>query len=186
MATWKHPDLGIFKFDDLWWARTVTLPAFKVFRYRYRGKKVGTSKVPLRFEAEDADTVPSKLAATIAKRVVQNQELLVPKILKALHKDLHGKGPNSGMWWHGDIDSIYEDLSEQKAPLRNLKLDTPDSLTQLLGSPRIVIQESGYGYDKPLATICFEALFEIEHGLGILTNGNRIVGTGYQMDPSPF
>ncbi|MCP4710904.1 MAG: hypothetical protein GY869_19960, partial [Planctomycetes bacterium] len=52
-----------------------------------------------------------------------------------------------------------------------MKLDAPKSLARLLGSPRIVVRESGYGYDKPLATICFEALFEIEHGIGILTNG---------------
>ncbi len=30
MATWSHPDLGVFQFDRYWWTRTVTLPAFKV------------------------------------------------------------------------------------------------------------------------------------------------------------
>lgn len=107
-------------------------------------------------------------------------------LLKALFDDLHGKGPSSGMWWHGDIDSIYEDLSEETGSLRSLKIEQPESLTRLLGSPSIMIREFGYGYKEPRATICFEALFEIEHGIGILTDGMTILGTGYQMDVSPF
>ena len=186
MAIWSDPELGTFRFDRLWWTRTVTLPAFKAFKYRFRKRSAGRSQVPLRFEVDGAENLPTKPAITIAKRLIRNEESVVSKLLKALFDDLHGKGPNSGMWWHGDIDSIYEDLSEETGNLRNLKLERPESLTKLLGSPSIMIRESGYGYKVPRATICFEALFEIEHGIGILTDGTRILGTGYEMDVSPF
>ena len=32
----------------------------------------------------------------------------------------------------------------------------------------------------------FEAEFDIEHGLGVLTDGNRILGTGYQTSVTPY
>ena len=31
-----------------------------------------------------------------------------------------------------------------------------------------------------------EATFDPEHGIGLLTDGHQILGTGYQMDVSPF
>jgi hypothetical protein len=162
------------------------MPAFKAFTYRFRARSAGTSKVPLHFEVEDEEQLPTRPAVAIAKRLIRNEKAIVSKLLKALFDDLHGKGPKSGMWWHGDIDSIYEDLSEETGSLRNLKIEKPETLTRLLGSPSITIRESGYGYKQPRATICFEALFETEHGIGILTDGTRILGTGYEMDVSPF
>lgn len=186
MANWTDPELGAFRIDQHWWTRTVTLPAFKAFKYRFQGRSAGTSQIPLRFETEDAEHLPTKPAVTIAKRLVRNEKTIVSKLLKALFDDLHGKGPNSGMWWHGDIASIYEDLSEETGSLRNLKIEKPDNLTRLLGSPSIMIREFGYGYKQPRATICFEALFEVEHGIGILTYGTKILGTGYEMDVSPY
>jgi len=186
LATWSDPELGTFQFDRYWWTRTFTLPAFKVFTYRFRKRSAGKSRVPLHFDVEGEETSPSKPAVVIAKRLIRNEKSVVTKLLKALFDDLHGKGPKSGMWWHGDIDSIYEDLSEETGSLRNLKIEKPESLTRLLGSPSITIREFGYGYKEPRATICFEALFEVEHGIGILTDGTRILGTGYEMDVSPF
>lgn len=162
------------------------MAAFKAFSYRFRKRSAGRSQVPLRFAVDGAENVPTKAAVKIAKRLVHNEKSIVSKLLKALYDDLHGKGPDSGMWWHGDIDSIYEDLSKETGSLRKLRIEKPDSLTKLLGSPSIMIREFGYGYKQPRATICFEALFEVEHGIGILTDGTRILGTGYEMDVSPF
>ena len=186
MTTWSHPDLGNFEFDSYCWRGCVTLPAFKTFQYRYRGPQEGSSEIELQFEADDEEELPSEEEIEIAKRIIQNEASLASKLLIALYDDLHGKGPSSGMWWHGDVESIYEDLEEETGELKNLKLDHPEALANLLGSPGIMIQKSGYGYDYPLATLTFNALFEIEHGIGILTDGKSIIGTGYMMDASPF
>lgn len=187
MDTWSHPDLGRLKFEDFWWTKTFTLPAFKAFKYGVGGRNVGSTRVPLRFEVADEDELPTKPAVTIAKRIIKNQQTLVPRLLKALLDDLQGKGPKSGMWWHGDVASIYQDLAEEDGSLRKLKLESPESLGRLLGSPSVVVHKAVYDYDnKPLATICLEALFEMEHGVGILTDGSKIIGTGYETDVRPF
>lgn len=65
-------------------------------------------------------------------------------------------------------------------------LTETEDLLLYLGAPSIYIQSSTYGYDQPCATIMFESTFEPEHGIGMLTDGNRILGIGYQMDVSPF
>jgi hypothetical protein len=186
LANWTDPELGTFDFDTYCWTRTVVLPAFKVFQYGLPAGSPGASRISLCFEAEDESDVPTEAAVTIAKRLIHNQEALVPKLLKALFDDLHGEGPDSGMWWHGDIESIYESLAEESGDLRNLRIDKPDSLRELLVCSSIMIRRFGHGYETPLATICFGAPFEEEHGIGILTNGTEILGTGYEMDASPF
>ncbi|MCO6045855.1 hypothetical protein NG895_18300 [Aeoliella sp. ICT_H6.2] len=187
MATWSHADLGIFTFDEFCWTKTLTLPAFKAFKYGPGKRNAGTSRVPLQFEVEDEEELPTKPAVTIAKRVIKNQEVLPAKLLKALFRDVQGEGPASGMWWHGNVASIYEDLSLETGSLKNLKIDSPENLARLLGSPTILVHQEVYDYDnKPLAEICFDAVFEMEHGIGILTDGTKIIGTGYASDARPF
>jgi hypothetical protein len=63
MTTWRHPEIGDFRFDDYGWALTVTLTAFKVFRYREFKKPAGTSQVEMTFPAEQTEQTPSKGAA---------------------------------------------------------------------------------------------------------------------------
>ena len=42
------------------------------------------------------------------------------------------------------------------------------------------------GYDKPIVELSFGAAFEEEHGVGILTDGAKIIGIGYSYDVTPF
>jgi hypothetical protein len=43
-----------------------------------------------------------------------------------------------------------------------------------------------HGYEKPVVELSFHAAFEEEHGVGVLTDGNTILGTGYSVDVRPF
>jgi hypothetical protein len=42
------------------------------------------------------------------------------------------------------------------------------------------------GCDGPVAELTFAAVFEEEHGLGVLTDGEGVLGIGYVADVQPF
>jgi hypothetical protein len=185
MTIWTHEELGSFSFDQTGWSRTFELPAFEVFKYgNYRkpNEESGTSKVYLTFEGWDESDFPSEEEIAVARRVIVNHEHLLAEGVQFLFNDLLGTGPDSGIWWRGNIGQVREII----ANYCDNRLENVDDLVCLLGQPRIFIQESGYGYDHPCAIISFESVFEQEHGIGMLTDGKRILGIGYQTDASPF
>jgi hypothetical protein len=181
--TWKEKELGTFVEDEVGWMKPFSLPAFKVFKYSSKGRSGGRSKIQLRFtDCEQSE--PTRGEVTIAKKVLKNLRSLIAKLKKSLYEDMQGRGPDSGMWWHGDRESLAEILAwDHKKPL---PFNKPDDLDALLGDPEIWIRKSVCGYNKPCAIVCFEALFEEEHGVGVLTDGVKILGTGYSMDVGPF
>jgi len=180
LPNWSDPELGTFDFDTFRWTQKVILPSFNALRYLGE-----TREIDLYFEAEDESDVPTETAVSVAKRLIQNQEALVSKLLKALFDDLHGNGPDSGMWWHDAVEDVYWNWDEDP-DLRNLRIEKPDSLRELLCCYAINISRFDDGYDTPLATISFVSPIEEEHDIGILTDGTDILGTGYGDDPSPF
>ena len=108
------------------------------------------------------------------------------QIIDALWADVEGAGPDSGMWWHDNLEQVCELSDLDAGDPNNGSINCEADLYQLLGAPSIFVQETGYGYPHPCAVICLEAPFEIEHGIGLLTDGEKILGTGYSMDVSPF
>ncbi len=186
MSIWNHPELGDFKFDYTGWTKQYDLPAFKPFIYRWHGRNVGRSKIKLEFEAEDGTEFPSKQAVTVALRIIKNQDVLAKRIAKAVWNDLQGSGEASGMWWHGDISTINEMIDAGFKDRKRKPFEKPDDINLLIGAPSVMIRESIWLYEKPSATIMFEAAFDIEHGLGVLTDGHRILGTGYQTSVTPY
>ena len=177
-ATWEHPELGRFEHDGVAWTRTVKTPGFKPFRYE------GTStKCELGFETRDENEPPSREAVAVAERVLANQAALVAKVAQALWDDFTGKGPDSGMYWHGDLDSLADGM-EFEETLKPPK--KPADVPRLLQLTNISVAKPRRGQDKPLAELSFAAAFEEEHGVGILTDGRTILGIGYSSDVSPF
>ena len=51
---------------------------------------------------------------------------------------------------------------------------------------QIAIRKQIHGYERPVVEMSFAAAFEEEHGVGILTDGKTILGTGYQSSVSLF
>jgi hypothetical protein len=169
--TWKEKELGTFVEDELGWVKPFALPAFKVFKYSSKGRSGGRSKIPLRFmDCEQRE--PTQGEVSLAKKVLKNLPALIAKLKKSLFDDMQGRGPDSGMWWHGDREALAEILAwDRKKPL---PFNKPDDLDALLGEPEIWIRISVCGFEKPCAILCFEALFEEEHGVGVLTDGARM------------
>lgn len=184
--TWEHPKLGVFTFDGTRWITISSLPAFTAFKYRKRGRQGRPSSIRFSFEAEDVHAVPSKQAVAVALRVVKNQDRLAQQVRKAMWDDLNGQGEDSGMWWHGDRATIEEAISGAFGEREPRPLRRPDDLYHLMGDPSVSIRERIHLYERPCATINFEAAFDEEHGVGVLTDGNRVLGTGYQISVTPF
>jgi hypothetical protein len=177
---WRHPDLGVFHFDDFGWVNAVPVPAFKAFNFGAKRLKSPDTR-PLLITANSPDELPSPAAVEIAKRVVENQAQLAGKVADALWADFSGTGPNSGMYWHGDLDQVVNGLESGEAP-RSAK-----DLFKLLRLTQIRVHRANVTNDTGLyAELVFDAEFEEEHGVGILTDGSKILGIGYSGDMTPF
>ncbi|MEZ6130058.1 MAG: hypothetical protein R3C59_15345 [Planctomycetaceae bacterium] len=180
MSSWTHNELGEFSFEEyLGWVREFELPAFA--RFTLPGnKEYNRSSVELAIEADQEDEFPGDRMIDIARKVVANHKRLTDEGVIAFYDDICGNGHDSGMWWHDDLDHVNEILNHHGA-----RLAEPDDVFALLGGSSILVQEFGYGYDAPCAIIGFESPIDVEHGIGWLTDGARILGTGYRSDVSP-
>jgi hypothetical protein len=177
-ATWAHPDFGTFKYDRDYdaWVTTVKAPAFDVFTW----KQEATGECELAIEADGQKDVPSKAALAVAARVLAAQAELPGKVIRALWDDFNGRGGDSGMWWHGDLAEVAKLSGGRCAPKR------PEDLLAAMAFLRVVIRKEADGYEKPVAELAFSAVFEQEHGVGVLTDGEDILGTGYMGEAAAF
>lgn len=185
---WTHPELGTFKFLDPEWSRSFRLPAFKRFTFREFGRNGGSVNVELTFSPpfEEPQKPPSKLAVNVARRVIKNEAVLAEKLETAIWQDLNGKGRETGMWWHGDLPSFNQTFKEPLGTELQKILQTRESVRRVIGQPSVDVVESVYGYDRPCAKLTFAAAFDPEHGVGVLTDGSKILGVGYEYDVGPY
>lgn len=172
------PDFGTFKYDDDFgaWATTVKAPAFDVFKW----EQEPTGEYELMIEADDREDVPSKQAMAVAARVLEAQAELPRKVIRALWDDINGRGGDSGMWWHGDLRELARMSGGDTAPKR------AEDLLSAMDFLRVVIRKEVDGYAHPVAELTFAAVFEEEHGVGVLTDGQDILGTGYMGEADLF
>lgn len=180
MSSWTHSELGQFSFEEyLGWVHEFELPAFA--RFTLPGKKeCDRSSVELAIEADEPDEFPGDEMIDVARKVVANHQRLTNEGVRVFYDDICGIGPDSGMWWHNDFDHVNEILDHH-----GTRLTEPDDVFALLGGSSIFVQQLGYGYDASCAIIGFESPIDVEHGIGWLTDGARILGTGYRSDVSP-
>ena len=193
METFKHRTLGEFKrieeFDESWWRGSLDLPAFAAFRYLPNGKQQRRSKVPVEIFGEPP---PSKPAMKVLSSIRTSQKRLVVDICKTFFRDLHQQGYDDlsaelegfGMWWSRDPVSVA--LSCREALLKRRKRDhmwEPEDLFAVLYEPRIRIHpDLGEPDGPPHTVIQMGAEFEEEHGVGVVTDGKRVIGLGYADD----
>lgn len=182
--SWEHPVLGFISPTDYFWKSTVQLPAFRAFEYSCGSEQQRESWTWLLFEGEDR---PSEAAVEFAVRIVEIQETLADRVRLAMWDELAGTGPNSGMWWHGQLEQINADEvaftrpGDEPATIRE-----PTDLNRHLGVPQVVIRDTVYGVDGLVAEVAFASTFDVEHGVGVLDDGTAVIGIGYQTDALPF
>jgi hypothetical protein len=87
------------------------------------------------FQCDTEDEEPTEEMASLAAAVLENESRLVPLMLEAVWSDLNDQGPESGMWWHGDLS--YPDrggncASAARDVLTELELPIPKCSSDLL------------------------------------------------------
>jgi len=177
--TWKDPQLGTFKLNEGRdrWIGTCNLQAFNVFNWELESVPPSYA---LAFDGAEARK-PSADAIVVASRVIANQARLPSLIASTLWEEFNGRGPNSGMWWYGGMDQVKDfGYGGHNTPTG------PDDLLTAMRFGGVWVRESLYEYKGAIAQLGFSALFEEEHGVGILTDGSRILGSAYAIDVSPY
>jgi hypothetical protein len=181
-ATWEHPNLGTFTYQGTAWERTVSVPAFKAFSYDtgYPNAPRSEGWHTLAFAADGKKDLPTPAAVALAERVLANQAALVDKVKAAMWDDFTGRGPGSGMWWNGDLDQVAGMMSRQDPPA------SADDVLRLMQLAAIWVCKNEHGDGELVVELAFHAAFEDEHGVGVLTDGENILGIGYMTDAAPF
>jgi hypothetical protein len=197
---WEDGQVGRFVFDEECqrWETRVRSQTFNVFSYHWGKKQTdkGYESPDGWYELAIEDrngTIDRPAVINLALKVLSNQAALVEAVTNAIWEDLNGRGPESTMWWHGDLSFpecdvtglkhswIVDRLSEAE-----LSLNCSDGLLKLMRLQEMVIRDDVRGYKGPLVEFRFDAAFEMEHGVGVLSDGDRILGTGYQIDVDLF
>jgi len=179
----EHPRFGRLERDgdrD----REFDVPAFDAFHWptsypdtaphfgRYQFGLVG-------FEYGD---IPTKGGLDLIERVLDDPSRFVTLIINSLWDDFNGRGPDSGVWWHNNLSSVA------KETVRDIsKLQSPTDLLPWLRLAGVRLRYDCYWPEiKPLIGFAFWAAFEEEHGVEILSDGDKVVGHGFAIDVIPF
>jgi len=117
----------------------------------------------------------------MVEQVLKRPEQVVKLVVEALWNDFNGTGPDSGMWWHGNLSKVAQ-YAKSAVP----KLNSPEDLLGCLRLEGLALAYHFYSKPTPLIDLMFWPAFEYEHALGVLTDGKRIVGIGYSLDVEPF
>ncbi|MBB3697628.1 hypothetical protein KMW28_05540 [Flammeovirga yaeyamensis] len=174
---WKHSNWGKFKYEEETLIGEIPLPEFNIFNLENLAPENG--KYELTLQVEPKKFSPKISHIQIIENLIKNQKEIVSKIPTALWNDFNGIGPDSGMWWNGDIEEVLEGMEEKE-------LSKESDINSLLSLSGIWIHEEFTNFETPLIELAFHASFEEEHGVGILTDSNTIIGAGYIMDVSPY
>jgi hypothetical protein len=193
--SWSHPRIGTLTHDDIWWRREIVVPSLTPFTYvdvARRGYNPPPEPFELVLQCESEEMEPNEEMASLAATILDNESRLVPRLLDAVWADLNGRGPDSGMWWHGDLPNAYRGgnwASVAFDALRGFGLPVPTSaedLLQVLRPDELTIRRD-FSPPKPwIGEFSFYSGFDVEHGVGVLTDGVDILGVGYSSDATRF
>ncbi|HZK82983.1 MAG TPA: hypothetical protein VFC46_18005 [Humisphaera sp.] len=192
--------MGEFVFDDGcgYWETIVEATGFDAFRYDWGKKETDSGYTPpngrYKLQIDDyGGNADRPAAAALALKVLGNQSALVRAVTHAMWEDINGRGPHSGMWWHGDFDLPVGACTGQRhswmvdvLAADGIAVQSPDDLLRVMGFRAFLVRDNVRDYQAQLIELDFDAAFEMEHGVGLLTDGERILGTGYQVDVDLF
>ena len=179
-ATWDHPKLGRFEYRSQGWTRAIGVPAFEAFAFEAaRGDaRRSKGKYDLVFTARDEGEKPSAAAAAMADAILANQAALVGVVARALWDDVNGRGAGAGKGYLPDVKRAFK-IKKLAGPAR------AEDLLPALRVSGILVLEDVPNCSGPVAELDFDAAFDPEHGVGVLTDGRTVLGIGQVLDVTP-
>lgn len=193
--TWTHPRLGTLEHDDIWWRREVVIPSLDTFTYidaAVRDYRSTREPFELVLQCDSETEQPTEEMAALAATILATESGIMQKAMEAIWSDLNGQGPDSGMWWHGDLPCAYRGgnwASAVHESLTSWKLHVPkcpDDLKKVL-EPKDLTVRREFSQPKPwIGELNFHAGFDVEHGVGVLTDGIDVLGIGYSSTARRF
>jgi hypothetical protein len=178
-SRWKHADLGVLTHSGSVWKGVIDLPAFAAFSFDTGYDNAPRSTGRYELELSDPATPPAGelIACVLALRTHQQQ--VVSEIVRLLWASLTDTGRYIPI---GDRQAITETLTRQNIPAPR----SAEDLLPLLQLYGISVQGHAFEGDEPVIWLHFHAASEEEHGIGVLTDGQRVLGIGYAGDVQPF
>lgn len=175
--SFKHETLGTLKFDDIddRWTGKVTLDAaFGAHRW--------PRKLELQLPGDEAGPDPKGIALVLP--LVEHAATLPDLIVDALWGELTGREKENGHWWakKNGLKTANEGLEDEGSD----PIEERDDLWRVLHPHALFVRDDFHGDGEPTAGVAFACDFEEEHGLDVLTDGTRILGTGYAEDAEKY
>ena len=182
---WNHPSIGSFARKGSTFSTKLTVPAFQRFGYDtgYSNAPRSVGKVALSFGPwlmSETLPEPTPEMVKIARKVLADPDNFVDAVAQGLWEEINGRGPTNGYWWHDNLDAVSEGFLNAGLPKPERHQDVLPGLqlTAIHIFPHI--EE----YPHPVAYLEFHAAFEEEHGLCVLSDGEKVLGTAYSGEPA--
>jgi hypothetical protein len=171
------------------WHGAVDAPAFEAFRfgdwvraYVQSAHDLPKGKYKLwMYGDKTTKDAPVEEAVAMAVRVLERQNAIVELVIAAVMDELHGRGPDSGMWWY---NALAKPNVTQMLACRTF--ESNDDVLASLRLSGIMISEKFGGVDRYAANLWFDSEFEEEHDFCVLTDGDKVLGTGYLDSPMAY
>ena len=129
---------------------------------------------------KNADAPPAD-AVELAVNLLDRQNDLVEVIANAFWEEFRGRGPDSGMWWYDSFNRPDAATLFKHCPIASAEDELRWMRLQCM-----YVRNDVDGWSGWVAHLCFWAEFEEEHDVGVLTDGQKVVGTGYLTDVVPY
>ena len=178
---WQHPKLGTFKGSSGGWSAKVNVSEFAAFSYDtgYPNAPRSTGDVALGIhyhllDAQVPASPPSEMV-TLLDKVMADPRALVDRVINALWDDFNGRGPDSGVWWRGNLKIVNKQFEGAGLP-------PPKSAQDLLPALQLTsltIFNEWWDYPQPILYLDFRTAFEQEHGVSMLGDADRMLGMGF-------
>ncbi len=119
-------------------------------------------------------------ALALLEPLVANSATLPDLIIDALWNELSGGESENYTWWArpGGLESANEGLDEP--------ITERGDLWRVLRPHSLFVRVDRHGDGELTPGVAFGCDFEQEHDLDVLTDGTRVLGTGYALDAKKY
>ena len=122
---------------------------------------------------------PNEAFVPAMAAVLERKDRLGEVVLNGVWAEMTGAEPEAEVWWT-NLNDVNRRLGD-KGPLREA-----GDLARVMWPLELDARTDWDGDDAPMVALMFRADFEEEHGFDVLTDGEKVLGTGYQGEATKY